>query len=351
MPSGFVVTRRAVADAKGVVWRASRATIQGNSEVDVWSCGVILYALLNARLPFDNDHIPTLFKRIRSGEYSPPLCSPSCADLIQRCLCVDALKRITIPEIREHAWFKIDLPAYLAEPPRDVTELASLPIDDDVVAELQSMLGNDTVSYGEIQQALQQSVAADGTVNPLAVAYNLVYDQRMAADRTAPVLSPTNSTGGAASSLSNPLLLATSPPMNLRLARPFVDVVPPASVLSPPASSLMPMTQQFGDVSTGTSPTDEAIFSAKHMWFLGKMSRQPPIEIMREVYRVLQQCDFKWKVVSVYSLQVKCLHDVKISLQLYKISNQKHLLDFKKMSGPQLEFFDACNVILNSLHL
>jgi serine/threonine protein kinase len=234
MPSGFVVTatRRGRREGRGVARVACH--IQGNSEVDVWSCGVILYALLNARLPFDNDHIPTLFKRIRSGEYSPPLCSPSCADLIQRCLCVDALKRITIPEIREHAWFKIDLPAYLAEPPRDVTELASLPIDDDVVAELQSMLGNDTVSYGEIQQALQQSVAADGTVNPLAVAYNLVYDQRMAADRTAPVLSPTNSTGGAASSLSNPLLLATSPPMNLRLARPFVDVVPPASLLSPP---------------------------------------------------------------------------------------------------------------------
>jgi serine/threonine protein kinase len=108
-------------------------------EVDVWSCGVILYALLCGSLPFDDESIPNLFKKIKSGMYSLPThLSQLAKNLIPRMLEVDPMKRITIPEIRLHPWFQHKLPPYLRHPP-ELMEKQERIVDQEVIDEVMEL--------------------------------------------------------------------------------------------------------------------------------------------------------------------------------------------------------------------
>ncbi|OBZ88240.1 Serine/threonine-protein kinase GIN4 [Choanephora cucurbitarum] len=77
------------------------------SACDIWSCGVILYALLTGHLPFDDENIRQLLKKVRSGRYvMPDNISRSAQDLIQRILVVDPSKRLNMQQIMLHPWFR-----------------------------------------------------------------------------------------------------------------------------------------------------------------------------------------------------------------------------------------------------
>jgi 5'-AMP-activated protein kinase catalytic alpha subunit len=139
-------------------------------EVDVWSCGVILYALLCGSLPFDDENIPNLFKKIKGGIYTlPSHLSPGARDLIPRMLLVDPLKRITIPEIRQHPWFTVHLPRYIAVLQAGPSSSIGTMVDSDLVREVER-LGFEHSFIIESLRSRQQ--------NKATVAYHLLADNR-----------------------------------------------------------------------------------------------------------------------------------------------------------------------------
>ncbi|XP_042011164.1 SNF1-related protein kinase catalytic subunit alpha KIN10-like isoform X1 [Salvia splendens] len=316
-------------------------------EVDVWSCGVILYALLCGTLPFDDENIPNLFKKIKGGIYTLPSHLSACArDLIPRMLIVDPMKRMSIPEIRTHPWFQAHLPRYLAVPPPDTTQQAKK-IDEDILQEV--------IKMGFDRAALVESIG-NRVQNEGTVSYYLLLDNRF---RVA----------------------------NGYLGAEFQETVEfgydhnPSEPVASPVRERLPGVNDHQQFGARQFPTDRK-------WALGLQSQAHPREIMTEVLKALQELKVFWKKIGHYNIKCRwasdapghhegtlndSMHDtnyfgdgsaviehqgssvtrhvVKFEVQLYKTREDKYLLDLQRVQGPPLLFLDLCAAFLAQLRV
>ncbi|CAL5356694.1 unnamed protein product [Camellia sinensis] len=291
-------------------------------EVDVWSCGVTLYALLCGRLPFDDDNLPGLYAKIKNGVYTlPNQLSHGARDLIARILTIDPINRISIPEIRQHPWFQQDLPQHIAMP-SVIAAYDTKKINEGIILEMAKMGFDIHEVIGSLQNGLE---------NKATVTYYLLADSHFRVHHNY---------------LKNELLELLPP----------VHVHPDETYTRPPAP-------------------------VQKKWALGFQSQISPRETMTVVLKVLEKLNVRWKEIGHYNM--KCLwapefsaypkntlnggptliNDVyglessiistsilgirlqnalKFEIQLYKASEETYLLDLQRIHGPPFLFLEIC---------
>lgn len=78
---------------------------------DLWSCGVVLFAMLCGYLPYEDQKTSDLYKKILNAEYKlPDFLSDEARDMIAKIFITDPNKRINIEKIRQHPWYQIHKP-------------------------------------------------------------------------------------------------------------------------------------------------------------------------------------------------------------------------------------------------
>ncbi|WIA14302.1 hypothetical protein OEZ85_002836 [Tetradesmus obliquus] len=319
-------------------------------EVDVWSCGVILYALLCGSLPFDDENIPNLFKKIKGGIYNlPSHLSPGARDLIPRMLLVDPLKRITIPEVRCHPWFTEHLPRYLAVMQAD-TAVTSPRLDEEMIHEV--------VRLGFDREHLVNSIRSRQQ-NKATVTYWLLLDNRRRMPSSG-YLSAALSEAAPAPAHHGPG--GQPPPQQQQQQHGYGG--------SYSAARVQHGGHGHGHGGAGDGSSDghglpQQRLVAERKWRLGWHARGHPSALMAELYRVLQSNQVSWKKLGPYNLNSSSSHTLggaagdgaaaavehilKFEAQMYKIRDDEYAIDVQRLEGELLLFMDVCGRLLGEI--
>lgn len=146
------------------------------ASVDIWSCGVILYAILTGTLPFHEEQISNLYQKIKECKYTmPPTLSEDAKDLISRMLQLNPFNRISIKEIKNHRWFANKMPLFVGIDNYRTVYSNLVIVDDDIIKKLVSL----DKELGEVDINLIRKAIYNREKQDFCVLYDLLENIKM----------------------------------------------------------------------------------------------------------------------------------------------------------------------------
>ena len=133
---------------------------------DIWSSGIVLYAMICGFLPFEDDNNDKLYEKILIGKFEiPPFVSDNAKDLIRRILVVNPNHRLKINQIIKHPWFKQFNDKISLNNGLSLKELI-IPIDEEIVQQM--------IEFGYKPEDIRKNILSNRHNHATTVYYLLV---------------------------------------------------------------------------------------------------------------------------------------------------------------------------------
>jgi len=283
-------------------------------EVDVWSCGVVLYALLCGSLPFDDENVPNLFRKIKHGNFTlPGHLSSEAKDLIVQMLVVDPTRRITFGQIRKHTWFQQDLPEYLSGVLRNPT-VDKVVFNHEIIQELEDM----GIKIGD----------RDNLKPDEQVAYHLLADRASKQSSFTNLLRQDRRSASTPGMFDDEEIAAFAKQFDQESCAPMYRLTPVAGERSVIISQAPNMAEDC-PLQLGVEVVMEAAV------------------LMTEVLLNLRELGYEWHNVTPWRVKARqtahqrCQMGILLTVQVYKSASGKYLIDVMMQQGPSLPALQA----------